>query len=70
MVQDKDIQNASATTTVLMENFETVEDLANADLDQLTAFITETGRGRFLTWMRPQKQYKLPPEDLTVYPRL
>ena len=30
-----------------MEHFETVDDLANADLDQLTSFITEIGRGRF-----------------------
>ena len=30
-----------------MEHFETVDDLANADLEELTAFITETGRGRF-----------------------
>jgi len=30
-----------------MERFETVDDLANADLDELTAFIAETGRGRF-----------------------
>ena len=29
------------------EKFETVDDLANADLDELTAFIAETGRGRF-----------------------
>ena len=47
MAQDKDIQNTSATTIALMEHFETVDDLANADLDELTAFIAETGRGRF-----------------------
>ena len=47
MAQDKDIKNTSATTIALMEHFETVDDLANADLDQLTAFITEIGRGRF-----------------------
>ena len=46
MAQDKDIQNTSATTIALMEHFETVDDLANADLDELTAFIAETGRGR------------------------
>ena len=45
--QAKDIQNTSATTIALMERFETVDDLANADLDELTAFIAETGRGRF-----------------------
>ena len=47
MAQDKDIQNTSATTIALMEHFETVDDLANADLEELTAFITETGRGKF-----------------------
>ena len=44
MAQDKDIQNTSATTIALMERFETVDDLANADLEELTAFIDETGR--------------------------
>lgn len=44
MAQDKDIANSSATTIALMERFETVDDLANADLDELTAFIDETGR--------------------------
>ena len=43
IAQDKGIQNTSAT----MEHFETVDDLANADLEELTAFITKTGRGRF-----------------------
>ena len=47
IAQDKDIKNTSATTIALMEHFETVDDLANADLEELTAFITETGRGRF-----------------------
>ena len=31
-----------------MERFETVDDLANADLEELTAFVAETGRGRFV----------------------
>ena len=44
MAQDKDIQNASATTIALMERFETVDDLANANLDELTAFLEEKGR--------------------------
>lgn len=47
MAQDKNIPNTSATTIALMEHFETVDDLANADLDELTAFIAKTGRGRF-----------------------
>ena len=44
IAQDKSITNTSATTIALMERFETVDDLANADLDELTAFIDETGR--------------------------
>ena len=47
MAQDKDIANSSSTTIALMERFETVDDLANSDLEELTAFVTETGRGRF-----------------------
>ena len=47
MAQDDYIPNTSATTIALMEQFETVDHLANADLDELTAFITEVGRGRF-----------------------
>ena len=47
IAQEKNIQNTSATTIALMEHFETVDDLANADLNELTAFIAETGRGRF-----------------------
>ena len=48
IAQDKGIQNTSATTIALMERFETVDDLANADLEELTAFVAETGRGRFV----------------------
>ncbi len=44
MAQDKDIANSSATTIALMERFETVDELAYADLDELTKFIDETGR--------------------------
>ena len=47
IAQNKDIQNTSATTIALMEHFETVDDLANADLNELTVFISEAGRGRF-----------------------
>mgnify|MGYP000066697071 CR=1 FL=1 len=62
MAQDKDIQNTSATTIALMEHFETVDDLANADLEELTAFITETGRGKLLTRMLPPRQFGLQPK--------
>lgn len=30
-----------------MEHFESVDDLANADLNELTAFISKAGRGKF-----------------------
>ena len=41
IAQDKAIPNTSATTIALMEHFETVDDLANAILEELTAFIIE-----------------------------
>ena len=47
IAQKKDIQNTSATTIALMEHFETVDDLANTALDELTDFIAQAGRGRF-----------------------
>ena len=62
MAQDKDIQNTSATTIALMEHFETVDDLANADLEELTAFITETGRGKFADPDATAKQFGLQPK--------
>ncbi len=40
-------QNTSATTIALMEQFETVDKLSYADLEELTEFITKSGRGRF-----------------------
>ena len=48
VAQDKGIQNTSATTIALMERFETADDLANANLNELTAFITKAGHGRFV----------------------
>lgn len=47
LAQDGDIPNSSATTLALMERFATVDDLAYANLDELTSFIQTTGRGRF-----------------------
>ena len=46
IAQEKDIQNTSATTIALMEHFETVDDLANTDLDELTDFIAQAGPGQ------------------------
>ena len=48
LAQNKDISNTSATTLALMERFETADELAYIDLDELTAFITKAGRGRFI----------------------
>ena len=47
IAQNKEISNTSATTLALMEAFESVDDLANCDLETLTAFVTAAGRGRF-----------------------
>lgn len=47
LAQDGDIKNTSATTIALMEQFESADDLAYADLDALTAFVAKTGRGKF-----------------------
>ena len=44
MAQDKDIANSSATTLALMDRFATVDELAYADLDELTAFIDDVGK--------------------------
>ena len=47
IAQDKNIPNTSATTLALMEHFETVDELANCDLETLTAFVSAAGRNRF-----------------------
>ena len=47
IAQDKDISNTSATTLALMESFESVDELANCDLETLIAFVSAAGRGRF-----------------------
>jgi transposase len=39
--------NTSATTIALMERFDTVDELAYANLNELTDFITKSGRGKF-----------------------
>lgn len=40
-------QNTSATTIALMEQFESVDELVYADLDELTDLIAKSGRGKF-----------------------
>lgn len=47
IAQDKDIPNISATTLAPIEAFDTVDDLANRDLQALTAFVSAAARGRF-----------------------
>ena len=47
LAQSADIKNTSSTVLSLMEEYETVDDLANADLEDLTVFVTAAGRGRF-----------------------
>ena len=40
-------QNVSSTAVALMEHFETADELAYTDLNQLTAFVEKSGRGKF-----------------------
>lgn len=55
IAQDSSIPNSSATTLALMEHFETVDELAYANLDELTDFIAKAGHGRFAD---PEKMAK------------
>ena len=47
LAQDADIKNTSATVLALLEAFETVDDLANVDLETLSDFVARAGHGRF-----------------------
>lgn len=47
LAQDNSIPNTSSTTLALMERFATVDELAHANLDELTAFVNTAGHGRF-----------------------
>ena len=69
LAQDKDIPNTSATTFALMERFETADELAYTDLDELTTFITKVGRAASQTPRPPPKLSGLLPEAPTVCPR-
>lgn len=44
LAQSPNIKNTSASVLALMKKYETVDNLAFADLDELTAFLDETGR--------------------------
>lgn len=47
LAQSPDIKNTASSTFALMENFETVDALANCSLDELSAFLLSASRGRF-----------------------
>ena len=47
LAQDKDIKNTASSTIALMESFESIDDLANASLDDISAFLRTASRGRF-----------------------
>ena len=47
IAQDGKLPNSSATMFNLMEHYDTVDDIANASLDDLTDFVRKSGRGRF-----------------------
>ena len=47
IAQDGKLPNSSATMFNLMEHYDTVDDIANASLDDLTNFVRDSGRGRF-----------------------
>lgn len=47
LAQSPDFKNTSATMLNLVSDFESVDDLANVPLEELTAYIEKSGRGRF-----------------------
>ena len=47
LAQSSDLKNTASSTFALMENFETVDDLANAELEDISAFLQSASRGRF-----------------------
>ena len=47
LAQNPDFKNTSATLLNLVSDFESVDDLANVALEDLTAYIEKSGRGRF-----------------------
>lgn len=47
IAQDAKLPNTSTTMLNLMEHYDTVDDIANASLDDLTNFVRDSGRGRF-----------------------
>ena len=47
LAQNPDFKNTSATMLNLVSDFESVDDLANVPLEELSAYIEKSGRGRF-----------------------
>ena len=47
LAQNPDFKNTSATMLNLVSDFESVDDLANTPVEDLTAYIEKSGRGRF-----------------------
>lgn len=47
LAQNPDFKNTSATMLNLVCDFDSVDDLANVPLEELTAYIEKSGRGRF-----------------------
>ena len=69
MAQDKDIPNTSATTIALMEHFESVDELANTDLNELTALFPKQDMADLLTQQLLPRQFALRPAALTGCPK-
>ena len=47
LAQNPDLKNTSATMLNLVTDFDSVDDLANTALEDLTAYLVKSGRGRF-----------------------
>ena len=47
LAQNPDFKNTSATMLNLVTDFDSVDDLANVPLEDLTAYLVKSGRGRF-----------------------
>ena len=56
LAPDKEVKDTGATLPALMERFPSVDDLASAGLDDLTDFVSKSGRGRFA---EPQKRRRV-----------
>lgn len=55
LAQSSDVNNTASSTFALMEHFESVDDLANAELEDISAFLHSASRGRFANPDEPAK---------------